>query len=564
MKTIFVPFAKKTRQFKGLSRKIRRWIADGTFQAFSQTKQKALLGKLRKLYQQVTAGKLFKTRQIGLSMSLIGGLTLSTPVAAQNFLSPVSNPFGLSGSYSFPTLADLDNDGDLDIISLRYINGVNSFVFVENTGVDNTPLFINEQVSPFGLESYESITTIDFTDIDGDGDLDFFGGDYYGNGIAFQRNLGTPENPSFGDLEYNPFGFQSNEELTIPVFSDIDGDGDSDLFTSNYYGQVIFYENTGTPASPTYTNPVNNPFSLEPGTGIFLFDFDDLDNDGDIDFLVSDLYGGPTGLIRYQENQGSPEAPSFATQVSWPFNIEIPKVDPYINIVLGDIDNDGDQDFISGSYESSILFFENTVMANTPPASDNALVVALQDQEYFFAASDFPFTDPDPGQGLFAIQILNLPLNGVLKYNGNAINIGQFITNDNIPNFSFTPDPGEFGDNYAAFVFRVYDGTDYSTEDYTMSVNVTEVVGAGNIAVNQLNTFPNPAKDVVRLTGSWNGNEGVISLYDMQGTLVLRENLVTGNQQINQVLNIGGLMPGVYQWLVQDGEKEERGKIVKQ
>jgi hypothetical protein len=564
MKTIFVPFAKKTRQLKGLSRKIRRWIADGTFQAFSQTKQKALLGKLRKLYHQVTAGKIFKTRQIGLSMSLIGGLALSTPVAAQNFLPPVSNPFGLSGSYSFPTLADLDNDGDLDIVALNYINGANTYVFVENTGVDNMPLFINEQANPFGLESYESITTFDFTDIDGDGDLDFFGGDYYGNGIAFQRNLGTPESPSFGDLEYNPFGFQSDEELTIPVFSDIDGDGDSDLFTSNYYGQVIFYENTGTPASPTFTSPVNNPFSLEPGTGIFLFDFADLDNDGDIDFMVSDLYGGPTGLIRYQENQGSPEAPSFATQVSWPFNIEIPKVDPYIILVLGDVDNDGDQDFISGGYESNILFFENTVMANTPPASDNALVVALQDQEYFFAAGDFPFTDPDPGQGLFAIQILNLPLNGVLKYNGNAINIGQFITNDNIPNFSFTPDPGEFGDNYAAFVFRVYDGTDYSPEDYTMSVNVTEVVSAGNILVRQLNTFPNPAKDIVHITGKWTGNNSVISLYDMQGTLVKRENLVAGSQEINHILQLGALTPGVYQWLVQDGENEASGKIVKQ
>lgn len=564
MKTTFVPFAKKSRQLKGLSRKVRRWIADGSFLTFSRSKQEALLGKLRKLYQQVTSGKIFKTRQFGVSMSVIGGLALSTPVSAQNFLPPVSNPFGLSGSNSFPTLADLDNDGDLDIVALRYINGANTYVFVENTGVANMPLYTNEQVSPFGLESYESITTFDFTDIDDDGDLDFFGGDYYGNGVAFQLNTGTPESPSFGNLEYNPFGFQSDEELTIPVFSDIDGDGDQDLFTSNYYGQVIFYENTGTPASATFTNPVNNPFSLQSGTNILLFDFADLDNDGDIDFLASDLYGGPAGLIRYQENQGTPAAPSFGAPVSWPFNIEVPKIDPYLAIVVGDVDNDGDQDFISGGYESNVLFFENTVFANTPPASDNAVVTALQDQDYFFAASDFPFTDPDPDQSLFAIQILNLPLNGTLKYNGNAINIGQFITTDNIPNFSFTPDPGEFGDNYAAFVFRVYDGTDYSTEDYSMIVNVTEVVGAGNITVSQLKTFPNPAKDEIRFTGNWNGNNGVISLYDMHGILVMREQLVAESQQINQVLNIEALIPGVYQWLVQDGEKEARGKIVKQ
>lgn len=563
MKTIFVPYAKKARQFKGLSRKIRRWIADGSFMSFSQSKQNALLGKLRKLYAFISNGRPAGMRKLAFSAAIAGGMALSTPVSAQNFVSPIGNPFGLTGSYSFPTFADLDTDGDLDIVALRYINGQNSLVFVENQGTATTPQYGNELINPFGLGTFESLTTFEFTDIDDDGDLDFFAGDYYGGGLRFKPNEGTPENPAFGAFQDNPFQFQTNEQLTIPVFADIDNDGDQDIFSSIYGGQVLFFENTGTPASATYTTPVASPFSIETGATILLFDFADLDNDGDLDLMASDIYGGLTGLIKYQENQGSPEAASFAASVSWPFNIEIPKTEPYFAIVFGDIDSDGDQDMISGGYESTILYFENTGFANTPPTSANAQVSALQDQEFFFAASDFPFTDPDAGQGLSAIQILSLPLNGTLKYNGVAINIGQFITAANIPGFTFTPDPGEFGANYAAFSFRVYDGVDYSADDYNMVINVTEVVGTANIQSSDIKVYPNPAQDIVRINGKWNDNDAVFSLYNQQGALVMRENLADDNKEINHVLQVGQLASGVYQWIIQGGEQELSGKVLK-
>jgi hypothetical protein len=88
-----------------------------------------------------------------------------------------------------------------------------------------TPSF----VSPFLIPTVEGSASPAFADLDGDGDLDAFVGEYSGNTIFFE-NTGTASAPAFAASSANPFGLADVGDLASPDFADIDGDGDLDAF----------------------------------------------------------------------------------------------------------------------------------------------------------------------------------------------------------------------------------------------------------------------------------------------------------------------------------------------
>lgn len=266
------------------------------------------------------------------------------------------NQLGLSdvGSSSGPFFADIDSDGDLDgFVS----NGDGNTLFYRNTGTARNPAFAAPITNPFGLKT--GAVNPKLVDIDNDGDLDAFAGKFDGATI-FYRNTGTAVNPSFAAAISKPFGLNTVGTLGNATFVDIDGDGDLDVFAGNYDGEILFFKNTGTASDPIFSvSPQLNPFGLEAVSGYSFPAFVDIDGDGDLDaFIGMQHYSGASGF-QFFRNIGTSNKPLFHFDSKNPFDLN--EAGGYIaNPTFVDIDWDGDSDAVIGDISGNTALFRNT------------------------------------------------------------------------------------------------------------------------------------------------------------------------------------------------------------
>ena len=488
MKARYVAFSARVRQYRHLAKKVNRLLKDGTFHLLSDFKKKKMLHKLQQRLKNI--GHLFpqpRLRETFAGIALLLGTAAANPLDAQSFAPPVTAPFGLdeNATFGFMATTDIDSDGDTDLFLWGYTSGSynQSFLFYENTGTPEIPAFDNGAPvsNPFGFQSPGNITTPIFADIDNDGDKDLFLGTYYGGGINFLENTGTPDAPAFAAPVSNPFGLTGGTDFDVPVFVDLDNDGDLDLVSSQYYSDFLVFENTGTPEAPAFAAPSLNAFGLTPAlptSYVTFHTFSDLDNDGDIDMLqfAFDYYAGTQ--IYYQQNDGTPEVPDFGTPVLAPFGLDAASF--LIGVpAMADIDNDGDEDlFVSADnyFEQSIYFIENTTIdISYPPTAADNTVTTEEDEAYLFQPGDFNFMDGDLSDQLSEVEITTLPTKGDLLLNGAAVTLNQAIPAADLPNLYFEPAANENGVPYDSFSFRVSDGAEWSTDEFTLTINVTPV-----------------------------------------------------------------------------------------
>jgi len=101
-------------------------------------------------------------------------------VNSPEFLGWFHNPYGLSpDEKGFFASGDIDNDGDVDLINLQLLEDLSLINFVENIGGEvNRPEFSTPDGNVFGLPQPagedESFLFPSLVDLDGDGDLDLF------------------------------------------------------------------------------------------------------------------------------------------------------------------------------------------------------------------------------------------------------------------------------------------------------------------------------------------------------------------------------------------------------
>lgn len=236
------------------------------------------------------------------------------------------------GTRSAPAFADLDDDGDLDLLVGPYSTAV---VTYQNTGSATSPVWSGIAWNPPDIGAYTVPAT---TDLDNDGDIDLLLGGQ--NGIAYGvENTGNAISPAWTlNATWN---LPDLGGYVGPSFFDLDNDGDQDLMVGENGGTVYGYKNTGSISAPAWTAEAS--WNLATGVSTARPRLADFDGDGDADMMV----GFNNGTSRVYENTGTVSAPTWLRNTAWENGLDSWT---YATIGLGDLDNDGDPDLIQGGY----------------------------------------------------------------------------------------------------------------------------------------------------------------------------------------------------------------------
>jgi FG-GAP-like repeat/RTX calcium-binding nonapeptide repeat (4 copies) len=272
-----------------------------------------------------------------------------------------NNPFNAIdiGFYSTPTLANLDGDGDLDLVVSENSGNLNYF---ENTiAIKPLPVYTAQTGTnnPFNAIDIGSYSTPTFADIDGDGDLDLVVGERYGN-LNYFKNTGSAIAPIYTEQTgtNNPFDAINIEFYTQPILADIDKDGDLDLIVGDNNGNLNYFKNTGSAIAPSYTaqTGTNNPFGAIIVNRYSTPTFADIDGDGDLDLVVGEKYG----TLNYFKNTGSAIAPSYEAQTGRTNPFAALNIGSFVSPTFADIDGDGDLDLLVSEKDGTLNYFKNT------------------------------------------------------------------------------------------------------------------------------------------------------------------------------------------------------------
>ena len=231
-------------------------------------------------------------------------------------------------------VADIDNDGDMDIVSANY--GNDKVVWYENNNGDGSSW--SAANIDTGVNNPQGVFV---ADIDNDGDMDVVSASAGDDMIAWYENdNGDGSSWTGAQIDDDALAARS-------VFAaDMDNDGDMDIVSASQNDNTIaWYENNnGDGSSWSAENIATNANGAK---NVFVAD---MDNDGDLD-IVSASSGDNT--IAWYENDGAPD-PSWSA-----VDIAI-SADGAYSVFVADMDNDGDMDIVSASQDDdTIAWYEN-------------------------------------------------------------------------------------------------------------------------------------------------------------------------------------------------------------
>jgi hypothetical protein len=138
------------------------------------------------------------------------------------------------GSNTVPSLGDLDGDGDLDLVVGESSGWLN---YYRNTGTRARPQFTLVSDEFEGIKVGRRSAPL-LADLDRDGDLDLLVGSEL-DGLTLFRNIGTRSAPRF---ERETSRMPPVPALAAPAAGDLDGDGDLDLVVGNVGGGAVYLE----------------------------------------------------------------------------------------------------------------------------------------------------------------------------------------------------------------------------------------------------------------------------------------------------------------------------------
>ncbi len=219
---------------------------------------------------------------------------------------------------------DFDDDGHVDVlilgwgVSTRLFRQVKHFRFQDVTETMGFTLPLDGNMGIWG-------------DVDRDGDLDLFITDEH-----HPNHLLINEKGRFFRDRASEYGVDSPAVSQGAAFADVDQDGDLDLYVCNWFAPDALYENRGGYEFQRVELPL---FHLTRPVNSNSVSFADVDNDGDLDFLVADR----DGRSRLYLNRMTPGDTVWSFQEA-PLPFQVRNAYPAYGSVIADLNNDGWQD----------------------------------------------------------------------------------------------------------------------------------------------------------------------------------------------------------------------------
>lgn len=371
-------------------------------------------------YSDIAGGfKVYKnTSSIATGLQFV----LVTPLQYSQFNPPSGALVNLYvSSADIPAIADIDNDGDKDVItfglgasnmeyhknlSMELYGTADSLKFqmanrcwgyasehpmnndytLFDTCIGNVP---SPELTPIEDPNREPVRHSGSCqiclDLDADDDKEFIVGDISYKNLTMLTNGGTTTDGSFVSIDT---AFPSNTASTLPVdlsifpcafYEDLNNDGVKDLIvspsaanTSENFNSVVYYKNNGSNNLPVFQYQQSNLLQdnmIDLGEGAYPAFFD-YDNDGLKDLFVGNYgYYGTTSVSIHQiaqfKNIGTPTAPKFQliTRDYDGFdNTGAPLSTLGLSNMVpafGDLDGDGDADMMMGTNDGKLHYFRN-------------------------------------------------------------------------------------------------------------------------------------------------------------------------------------------------------------
>ena len=299
-------------------------------------------------------------------------------------LKPIENEKAHSGS---TVLAfDVDGSGVMDLLlgdvaysSLNLlINGgiapnTNSKIISQDASFPSNSTPVNMQLFPAAYR----------VDVDFDGIKDLIVTPNAKNvsenetSCAKYKNTGTN---SISNFIFETKSFLQHEMIehgtgSIPILTDITGDGLMDLFVANFYSykptllkesKIAYYKNTGTVSNPIFTFIDDDFMNLsQTNYGLRISPtFGDLDGDGKKEMIL----GLENGTLVYYKNNGTSSNPNYNTAiVNYTDNNSLPiNVGQYASPQLFDLNKDNKLDLIVGEKTGKLIYYENIGTTSVP------------------------------------------------------------------------------------------------------------------------------------------------------------------------------------------------------
>lgn len=275
-------------------------------------------------------------KQIIKNISL-GGFVLMTSIVLQAQEVSFETKTSLSGNNTFKAskegilaFADFDSDGDQDIIASEYNGATSAIHQYKNDGKGN---FIPIGNVPFAGISRGAIAIAD-VDQDQDQDILITGLSNHKQIAQLYINQG---NGTFDPATNNPF---TGVDYSTVTFADIDNDQDQDVLITglneDFKSISEIYKNDGI---GNYTKVSHSLTGVSMGA----VEFADVDNDQDLDLLITGLTTGFSNIASLYKNDGSG-------------NFEITK-SSFVGVhssslEFADVDNDKDLDVLIAGLNS--------------------------------------------------------------------------------------------------------------------------------------------------------------------------------------------------------------------